>query len=129
MGGPLAGQLPAYMVTPKGLLAYIASRLRFAQQASAVHIALHKLLLAVCSHMVDGRLTLDDGLRVDMAGGRDQCAKVLARACHQHPKTVARGRVVVAARFLEAQTRRLRALRASCEVCRPLVCERRGEMV
>ena len=75
-GGPLAGQFRAHMATPKGLLAYIASRLRFARQASAVQAALHELLLAVCSHMGDGRLTLDDGLRVDMAGGRISSAAV-----------------------------------------------------
>ena len=47
-GGPFAGMCSAYMVTPKGLLAYIASRLRLARQASAVQIALHELLIALC---------------------------------------------------------------------------------
>ena len=75
-GGPLAGMCSAYMVMPKGLLAYIASRLRLARPASAVQIALHELLLALCSHMEDGRLTLEDGFRVDMAGGRVSSAAV-----------------------------------------------------
>ena len=75
-GGPLAGMCRAHMATPKGLVAYIASGLRLARQAWAVQTALHELLLAVCSHMEDGRLTLEDGLRVDMAGGRVSSAAV-----------------------------------------------------
>ena len=74
--GPLAGMFRAHMATPKGLIAYIASRMRLARQASAVQTALHELLLALYSHMEDGMLTLEDGLRVDMAGGRVSSAAV-----------------------------------------------------